>query len=90
MLPCQVGGMDPITAYPVAADHALRRLVTPPKPADNAAPFTPNPDRASTVARKPEPLLAKPEEVKNRETDAQVTRQRVEDKFRGTMFDLRA
>ncbi|MDO9247625.1 MAG: hypothetical protein Q7U11_14255 [Phenylobacterium sp.] len=35
-------------------------------------------------------LQAKPDQVKNRETDEQVTRQRVDDKRMGTLFDLRA
>lgn len=84
--------MEPINANP-AADHAHRRLIFPPKPADSGAPFTPNRDgaaAATAAARKPEPLAPKPDQVKNREADEQVTRQRVEDKFRGTMFDLRA
>ncbi|MFD3264328.1 hypothetical protein [Phenylobacterium ferrooxidans] len=34
-------------------------------------------------------LQAKPDQVKNRETDEQVTRQRVQDKAQGTLFDLR-
>ncbi len=90
---CQLGGMDPINAYPAAADHAARRLVTPPKPADSNAPFTPNRDgaaAATATARKPEPLAPKPDQVKNREADEQVTRQRVQDKAQGTMFDLSA
>lgn len=91
IVPCQIGGMDPINAYP-AADHAHRRLIFPPKPSDSGAPFTPNRDgaAAATAARKPEPLAPKPDEVKNREADEQVTRQRVEDKRLGTLFDLRA
>lgn len=81
--------MDPINAYPAAADHAARRLVTPPKPAQNAAPFTANQDGpTATAARKPD--QPKPDQVKNREADEDVTRQRTEDKRMGTLFDLRA
>lgn len=86
----QIGGMDPITASPAATDYAARRIVAPPKPAENAAPFSPNQDGTATVARKAEPLQPKPDQVKNREADEQVTRQRVEDKRMGTLFDLRA
>ncbi|MFZ3007073.1 MAG: hypothetical protein WA047_12925 [Phenylobacterium sp.] len=89
MLPCQVGGMDPINAPPAAADHATRRLIFPPKPAQNAAPFTANQDGpTATAARKPD--QPKPDQVKNREADEEVTRQRTEDKRMGTLFDLRA
>lgn len=86
---CQVGGMDPINAPPAAADHAIRRLIFPPKPAQNAAPFTADQDGPTAVAaRKPD--QPKPDQVKNREADEEVTRQRTEDKRMGTLFDLRA
>lgn len=89
MLRPQSGGMEPTNASP-AVDYAHRRLIFPPKPSETAAPFTANSDGppAVTAARKPE--QAKPEQVKNREADEQVTRQRVEDKRMGTLFDLRA
>ena len=90
MLLWQVGGMDPINAPPAAADHAIRRLIFPPKPSERAAPFTADQDGAANVARKPEPGRPKPDQVRNRENDEQVTRQRVEDKRMGTLFDLRA
>ena len=80
--------MDSINAPPAAADHAIRRLIFPPKPSERAAPFTADQDAAA--ARKPEPSQPKPDQVKNREADEQVTRQRVEDKRMGTLFDLRA
>jgi hypothetical protein len=89
MLPRQSRGMDPINAYSAAIDYAYKRPA-PPKPAESAAPFTPNGDAPPAVAAARKPEQAKPEQVKNRETDEQVTRQRVQDKFQGTMFDLRA
>ena len=86
-----IAGMDPINAYPAAAtDYAARRVVTPLKPVESAAPFSPNRDNDTTVSRKTEPLQAKPDQLKNREADEQVTRQRVDDKRMGTLFDLRA
>lgn len=89
MLRRHSGGMDPINTAP-AIDYARRHVVFPPTPSETAAPFTANQDGPPAVAAARKPDQAKPEQVKNRETDEQVTRQRVEDRRMGTLFDLRA
>lgn len=85
--------MDPTSAtsssfdYPVRPrDTAAPKIVAPPAPSPRESMDTPVTDSGQLR----EHLQAKPDQVKNRETDEQVTRQRVDDKRMGTLFDLRA
>lgn len=83
--------MEPIGAttsyeFPVRPrDTAAPRIVAPPAPNRQEETASPVPDDAELQKR----VEAKPDQVKNREADEQVTRQRVQDKAMGTMFDVR-
>ncbi|MES2723260.1 MAG: hypothetical protein V4656_08915 [Pseudomonadota bacterium] len=84
--------MDPTRATSSYADYPVRprdtaapKIVAPPAPSRQEGVDTPVTDNGHMR----EYLQAKPDQVKNRETDEQVTRQRVQDKAQGTMFDVR-
>ena len=85
--------MDPIRTtssypdYPIRPrDTAAPKIVPPPDLSRREGADTPVTDNGHMR----DYLQAKPEQVKNREIDEQVTRQRVDDKRMGTLFDLRS